>query len=224
MQKNIVAFLVLITIAVLARLLDLDEMLEATWLHTHIISQGAKGIALFVALTAVFSACGMPRQLLAFAGGFAFGAALGIWWASVGMTLGCALGFYTARFLGQGNLPRKVHAALKRIEPFLQYKPFLMAFGIRLMPIGNNALTNMAAGVSKVPAASFIVGSAVGYLPQTIIFVLLGSGLQLESTWQTGLSIVLFFISSALGTWLYRRYKRHAATGKSGEHSASAEQ
>lgn len=93
MQKNIVAFLVLITIAVLARLLDLDEMLEATWLHTHIISQGAKGIALFVALTAVFSACGMPRQLLAFAGGFAFGAALGIWWASVGMTLGCALGF-----------------------------------------------------------------------------------------------------------------------------------
>ncbi len=224
MHKNIVAFLVLITIAVLARLLDLDEMLEATWLHTHIITQGSKGIALFVALTAVFSACGMPRQLLAFAGGYAFGAVFGTVWASVGMTLGCALGFYTARLLGQGNLPHKVHAALKRIEPFLQYKPFLMAFGIRLMPIGNNALTNMAAGVSKVPAASFIAGSTVGYLPQTIIFVLLGSGLQLESTWQTGLSIVLFFISSALGTWLYRRYKRHAATNKAPQTTASAEQ
>ena len=222
MHKNIVAFLVLITIAVLARLLDLDEMLEATWLHTHIITQGSKGIALFVALTAVFSACGMPRQLLAFAGGYAFGAVFGTVWASVGMTLGCALGFYTARLLGQGNLPHKVHAALKRIEPFLQYKPFLMAFGIRLMPIGNNALTNMAAGVSKVPAASFIAGSTVGYLPQTIIFVLLGSGLQLESTWQTGLSIVLFFISSALGTWLYRRYKRHASTARTTETTASA--
>lgn len=224
MQKNLIAFVVLISIAVLARLLELDEMLEATWLHTHIVTQGAKGIALFVGLTAVFSACGMPRQLLAFAGGYAFGAALGTWWASVGMTLGCTLGFYTARLVGQGNLPRKVHAALKRIEPFLQYKPFLMAFGIRLMPIGNNALTNMAAGVSHVPAPSFIAGSAVGYLPQTIIFVLLGSGLQLESTWQTGISIVLFFISSALGTWLYRRYRRHAVTNNTPQTTASAEQ
>ncbi|WP_051257694.1 TVP38/TMEM64 family protein [Desulfovibrio cuneatus] len=224
MHKNIVVFVVLITIAVLARLLDLDEMLEATWLHTHIVTQGAKGIALFVGLTAVFSALGIPRQLLAFAGGFAFGIGYGLGWALLGLTLGCTLGFYTARLVGQGNLPHKVHAALKRIEPFLQYKPFLMALCIRLMPIGNNALTSMAAGVSHVPAASFIAGSAVGYLPQTIIFVLLGSGIQLESTWQTGLSIVLFLISSALGTWLYRRYRRHAAMHRAPLTTASAEQ
>jgi uncharacterized membrane protein YdjX (TVP38/TMEM64 family) len=78
---------------------------------------------------------------------------------------------------------------------------------IRLLPVGNNLITNLLAGVSSAPLVSFLAGSLIGYLPQTVIFVLLGSGIHVQPVWSTAISVALFVASGLLGAFLYRRMR-----------------
>jgi uncharacterized membrane protein YdjX (TVP38/TMEM64 family) len=73
--------------------------------------------------------------------------------------------------------------------------------------VGSNVVTNLIAGVSRIPRPAFFLGSLVGYLPQTLIFALAGSGLTVGSRWQLGLSILLFVVSGLLGVRLYRKLR-----------------
>jgi uncharacterized membrane protein YdjX (TVP38/TMEM64 family) len=79
-----------------------------------------------------------------------------------------------------------------------------MSMAIRCLPVGNNALINIAAGVTSIPAPAFIAGSAVGYLPQTVIFSLLGSGVRVDPGARLSLAVLLFLLASCLGYRIYR--------------------
>jgi uncharacterized membrane protein YdjX (TVP38/TMEM64 family) len=82
-----------------------------------------------------------------------------------------------------------------------------MALVLRLAPFTNNLASNLAAGVSGVRPVPFFAGSSLGYLPQTVVFALLGSGFALDPGLRMGLSVALFVVSSVLGIWLWRRYR-----------------
>src|SRR3546814_4939667 len=86
-----------------------------------------------------------------------------------------------------------------------------MSLLLRLLPVGSNALTNLAAGVSGVRAIPLFVGSLIGYVPQTVIFTLLGSGIHLDPQIRIAASVVLFVVSGALGIYLFRRYRKSRA-------------
>ena len=204
--KGSVLFLSLAGIIVFARVFELDGILDPEWADSH-LRHGGSGILLYLALVALFSAMGAPRQALSALGGYAFGAAYGLLWASIGLVAGCACGFFYSRILGRSALQRKFGKRIQRLDAFLSRSPFAMTVAIRCFPMGNNALTNLAAGVTTIPALSFIGGSAIGYLPQTIIFTLLGSGIRIDPVWRTSLSAVLFVLSSIIGYSLYRRFK-----------------
>ena len=60
----------------------------------------------------------------------------------------------------------------------------------------------------SIGAAPFFAGSALGYIPQTVVFALLGSGINLEPELRIGASVVLFALSAVLGVHLYRRYRQ----------------
>jgi uncharacterized membrane protein YdjX (TVP38/TMEM64 family) len=93
------------------------------------------------------------------------------------------------------------------IDRFLAKSPFTKTIVIRLLPIGNNLVTNLVAGVSHVSGLSFVMGSMIGYLPQMAIFALMGKGVIVLSIWKVVLSIALFVISSLLSVRLYKQYK-----------------
>jgi uncharacterized membrane protein YdjX (TVP38/TMEM64 family) len=57
----------------------------------------------------------------------------------------------------------------------------------------------------------FFTGSALGYIPQTLIFALIGSGINLDPTLRISVGVALFILSGVLGVYLYRRY-RHGKT------------
>ena len=40
---------------------------------------------------------------------------------------------------------------------------------------------------------------AIGYLPQTVVFALLGKGIRVDGAWQLALAVALFVVSAALG-------------------------
>ena len=203
--KGGILCLTAVAVVAAARVLEIESLQEAAWVDRHLRS--TSGLLTFLAITAFGSAIGIPRQALAFLGGYAFGGVYGLAWTSLGLVLGCACGFFYSRMLGRGIIQRRLGERIRSIDAFLCSNPFLMAVMIRFFPIGNNALANLAAGVTSIPALPFILGSGVGYLPQTIVFVLLGSGVQLGAEVRIILSSLLFIATSLLGVHLFYRFR-----------------
>ena len=199
-----------------ARATGVSDMIENTrWFNEHVLGSGPLSILIFLAVGAGFTAVGLPRQLVSFLGGFAFGAVSGTILATLGTGLGCALASGYARWGGREFVSRKLGHRITRLDGFLRYKPFRTALAIRFFPLGSNALTNLAAGVSSIPLVPFILGSTLGYIPQNLIFALFGAGMNRESTLGVVVSIsmgaALFAVSIWIGIAVYRSYRREAA-------------
>jgi uncharacterized membrane protein YdjX (TVP38/TMEM64 family) len=174
---------------------------------------GGWGGAVFVGVGAASSAAGLPRQAVAFAGGYAFGVWGGLGLGLIAQILGCALSFSWARMLGRRWAVRRMPEGLARADRFLAANPFTATLTFRLLPVGNNLALNLLAGVSTIPALPFLAASLLGYVPQSTIFVLLGSGARLGHTAQLVLGTLLFGGSAALGIVLFRRHRKAAEMG-----------
>jgi uncharacterized membrane protein YdjX (TVP38/TMEM64 family) len=193
----------------------------ANWLmDTHVLSQefidaevaghGWAGYAIFLGVGAVATAIGFPRQVVAFLGGYAFGAIVGTELALAATLLGCLCTFLYARAFARSLLAHRFGGRVRQFDEFLGLHPFQMTMIVRLLPVGNNAITNLLAGMSRVRAAPFLAGSAVGYLPQTIAFALAGGGMDVAPAIEIALAAALFVASALLGIALYRKH-RHGA-------------
>ena len=205
---NLAGIALLVTLVLTLRGLGLDQFLEPEWVDTHIRNTGAQGILMFVGIAALLTGFGIPRQLSAFCAGYAFGALQGFLVAISAVTLGCFCCFWAARLLGQETVTRRFPNHLNGINGFLESSPFQTALIVRMLPVGSNLATNVIAGVSSIQPMAFITGSSIGYMPQTIIFSLLGSGVTVEPVLRTSISAGLFILSSALGLRLYKRYRK----------------
>ncbi|WP_043831958.1 TVP38/TMEM64 family protein [Muricoccus aerilatus] len=179
------------------------------WVDHWIRGQGLQGEAVFLAVGAAAAAAGLPRQGVAFLGGYAFGAPVGTGLALVAQVLGCAASFGWARLLGRDWAARRLEGRFgRRLRPLhdrLVASPFGATLALRLLPVGNNLALNLLAGLSGVRMAPFVLGSAIGYLPQTLVFALLGNGVAVDRMAQLVLGGALFLVSVALGAWLLRR-------------------
>ena len=169
----------------------------------------AGSVALFIAAGAAFCAVGVPRQVVAYAAGFAFGTPWGTLLALAAMVAACGADFWWARWVGRSwarkAVARGPMGRLARLDRFIAANPFISTLMLRLLPVGNNLALNLLAGVSAIPAAPFVAASALGYLPQTVIFALIGSGARVERPTQIAVGVALFLLSGAAGLVLMRR-------------------
>ncbi len=200
-------------LVVLARALGLEEHLaDRQWVLAHVEGQGVWGVLFFLGLTGLVTGMGVPRQLTAFLGGYAFGWFWGTVLATLGTALGCAMDFGLSRTLGRDFVLHRFGRRVERLDAFLRSDPWRSALAIRLLPVGHNMLTSVAAGVTSIPAAAFILGSAAGYLPQSLVFALAGAGISAETglgrALSIGFSVLLLLASGWLGVSVYRAYKR----------------
>lgn len=205
-----------------SRSVGVGDMLKDTqWFNDHVLGSGPLSVFIFLGVGMIFTAVGLPRQLVGFLGGFAFGAISGTLLATIGSGMGCALAAGYSRWGGRELVERKLGRRVQKMDAFLRHEPFNTALAIRLFPLGSNLITNLAAGVSSIPLMPFILGSTLGYIPQNFIFALFGAGMNKESTMgialSVGMSIVLFVVSGWLGVRVYRRYKTQGADAVSGD-------
>jgi len=94
------------------------------------------------------------------------------------------------------------------IEEFVSHDAFGRILVLRLQPLGTNLVTNLCAGVSGIKPLLFFAGSALGYVPQMLVFALAGSGLRIGSTTQLFVSAGLLMLSVLLGWYLYHRHQQ----------------
>jgi uncharacterized membrane protein YdjX (TVP38/TMEM64 family) len=197
----------------LARRLGLEgHLTDRQWLLEQVQGHGATGVLIFLGITTLASALGVPRQLPSFLGGYAFGWFWGTLLATLGIATACAIDFSVARYLGRDFVLARFGKRAAKLDAFLRTGPFRTSLAIRLLPVGHNLLTSMAAGVTSIPARYFILGSAVGYIPQNLVFAIFGDGVGAESTTgkaiSIGVSVALLAASAWLGMSVYRAYKR----------------
>lgn len=180
------------------------------WVDRYVRDRGLLGEALFLAAGAAATAAGMPRQGVAFLGGYAFGAAVGTGLALLAQLAGCALAFAWARLVGRAWVERRLAgrygARLRRLRDALTASPFGATLALRLLPIGNNLALNLLAGMVGIAPVPFLLASGLGYLPQTAVFALLGKGVRVDGAWQMGLAAALFAAACGIGFALLRRH------------------
>jgi uncharacterized membrane protein YdjX (TVP38/TMEM64 family) len=189
----------------------LGVALNEDWIDAEVRDKGLSGELLFLAIGALATAAGLPRQLVSFLAGYAFDVVPGSLLALLATVLGGVVAFGYARFFGRDIVRHRFARRFGRMDRFLRQHPFSMFLLIRLLPVGNNLVTNLAAGVSRVNVVPFVAGSAIGYVPQTVVFALIGSGVNIDPWWRIGLGVVLFVASSAIGVWLYHHHHRRGA-------------
>ena len=204
--RSAALFISLVAVGAAFHFSGLASVLDQKWIDVAVRGQGLRGEILFVAAGMLSIALGLPRQVIAFLAGYAFGLALGSALALLAAVGGCIAAFTYARLLGRDLVAARFPARVRRIDDFLAENPLAMTLLIRFLPIGSNLLTNLAAGVSRVPPGPFIAGSALGYVPQTVVFAIIGSGITVDLVFRVGLGAALFAASGALGVYLYRRY------------------
>ena len=201
----------------------LQGMLSEEWIDREVRGQGVSGELLFLAVGGLVTAVAIPRHIISFLGGYAFGALLGTALAVLATEIGCVIVFFYGRFVGRPlvneRMSEKMRARVLRVEDFLASNPFSMTLLIRLLPAGNNFATSLAAGVSRVPARPFLLGSLLGYVPQTFVFALAGSGIEVGARSRLVIAAVFFVVSGAIGIWLYRRYRHGKTLGEEVEKS-----
>ena len=192
----------------------LKDVLDQGWVDTQVRDKGAAGVLLFVLVCCLLGSVGLSRQVIAFLGGYAFGFSQGVMLSMVAVVAACITTFYVSRTLLRAYLEKRFSARIQQIDAFLHENTFTMALLVRLLPLGSNWMINIAAGVSSVRKYPFFLGSALGYIPQMLIFSLLGSGTRVDQFWQVAIAMALFVLAATLGVVLYRKVARGKTLGQ----------
>ncbi len=194
--------LVMVVLVLIAWLLK--DVLDADWIDAQVRNRGITGVLLFVLVCCLLGSVGLSRQVIAFLGGYAFGFSQGLLLSMLAVVGACIMTFHVSRGLLRTWLLKRIPARVQRVDRFLHENTFTMALLVRLLPLGSNWMINVAAGVSSVKKLPFFLGSALGYLPQMLIFTLLGSGTRVDRFAQVAIAMALFVLAAVLGVVLYR--------------------
>ena len=168
---------------------------------------GTGGVLLFLVAGVAGTSIGLPRQLLAGVGGYAYGIASGLILSLVAAIGGCALTVLIARWVLSERVERRFARQVQWLQRVTRDDTFLKIVVLRLQPLGTNLATNVSAGVIRLPVLTFLGASVLGYIPQMLVFALAGSGIAVGSRIELGLAIALFVVSLLLAGYLWKRHQ-----------------
>lgn len=135
------------------------------------------GLALF-ALYLLCTALSLPLgSLLTLVAGFFFGWPVATLWVVAGATIGSVAVFLAARGALHDTLAVRAGPWLKRMERGFKEDAFSYLLVLRLLPVFPFWLVNLVPALLGVPLRIFVVATAVGIVPGTIVFASLGGGL-----------------------------------------------
>ncbi len=172
--------LVLLALAALAlvvafRVLPVNEWLLGFvgWIR----GAGVAGMAVFLVAYVVACVLLLPGLILTLGAGFAYGVGVGIPLVWVSANLGAAVAFLLGRTLARDRIAARVagnprFAAIDRAVGREGLKIVLLT---RLSPAFPFNLLNYAYGLTRVTFRDYLIGSLVGMIPGTAMYVYLGS-------------------------------------------------
>ena len=187
-----------------------DRVRSSEALENLFKSGGLEAEFYFTLISAFLIMLGTPRLLFCALGGLAFGFWAGLWWSLLGSLIGSYVAFRAARWGGREWLvdrfgSRRFFKRIADAEPTLA-----SVIVMRMLPV-SNGLINIGLALSQVNSRDFLLGSLVGFLPQGVVAVVVGSGLSKEIPWAGGVQIgVAGVLLLGIYLWASRRRKKQS--------------
>jgi len=137
---------------------------------------------LFVLLYIIVVALSIPgATVLSLLGGFFYGPLIGVLLINIGATGGAFLVFLAARFVIGNLVQQKYGERLEKFNREIQENGKNYLLTLRLIPIFPFFLINIFAGVTAVPAVTFLWTTALGIIPGSFVYAYLGyTGARIE--------------------------------------------
>ncbi len=137
----------------------------------------------FMALYIVQTALSLPgATILSLAGGALFGAITGTLCAVVAATIGATLAFLVTRYLLRDLVLARFGPRLEGLNRELEERGLNYLLFLRLVPLFPFFLINLAAGMTRLPLKSFVIGTLVGIIPGGFVFCNAGASLATVTT------------------------------------------
>lgn len=178
MTKLAKLFLTVIVLAAVAAAVVLLPVREWTVsLVTWIRSLGSVGVAVYAIVYMLSPVIMFPASLLTLAAGFLYGPLWGTLLVSPVSVIGSTLAFLLGRTVARERIKRRIesNARFSAIDAAVETTGLKVVFLLRLSPIFPFTLLNYALGLTRVRLRDYILGSFLGMLPGTFLYVYLGS-------------------------------------------------
>ncbi len=155
-------------------------------------------VPLFIGVYALATALALPGSVLTIAGGAIFGFALGSAVNWVGALLGSTLAFLLARALGLDAVRRVLGTRADHIESLADAHGFLAVLRLRLIPVVPFNLLNFGAGLAGVPLGDYVMGTALGLIPGTLVYTYFADALLAGANGARHAALVRLALAGAL--------------------------
>ncbi len=183
---------------------------------------GAVGVAIFAIAYVAAAILLLPGSVLTAGAGFAYGPLWGTLLVSPVSVLAATLAFVLGRTVARGWIARRIAGSPRftAVDEAVGESGFKIVLLLRLSPLLPFNLLNYALGLTRLSLRDYVVASALGMLPGTLLYVYLGSLVTSASELTAGGNraagaprSILYWggLSATLGaTWLLTRSARRA--------------
>lgn len=165
----------LLSVGLAVWLLPVEQALRQflAWMEGIGIWGGIAFVGLYIVGTIAF----LPGAILTLGAGYAFGVVWGLVLVSIASTVGAALAFVIGRYVARDWVRSKIASRPKfrALDRALEKDAFKVVGLVRLVPILPFNALNYGFGVSGVGFWPYVLGSWLGMLPGTLMYVYFGS-------------------------------------------------
>ena len=142
----------------------------------------------FMLICTLLITIGVPRLLFYALGGFAFGFWEGLLWSLCSSLIGSFIAFRAARWASRDWLIERF-GKRRFFYRIVHAKPTVASVALmRMLPV-SNVVINFGLALSHVGSRAFLLGSLVGFLPQGVVAVIIGSGIAKDVPWAGAIQI-----------------------------------
>lgn len=123
----------------------------------------------------------------------------------LGAVLGASVSFLVARRLG-GDVVRRVGSdRVRRLDDSVRAHGFVTVLVARLVPLLPFSTLNYAFGLTSVTVRSYVLATAVGIVPGTTLYVMVGAYGTRPGSWPFVIAVVGLVLLSGIGFLRSRR-------------------
>lgn len=167
-------------------------------------------VSLILILLKTLSApLGFPGTPLTLLSGALFGIVAGTVIALIGNTLGAILAFLLSRYIFREYIQNKIlpkYPKILKYEKSLEKKAVATVVLLRLIPIFPFNGLNFLLGVTNIPLSKYAIGSFVGMIPGTFLFVYFGESLGSMSLVNVSLALLGIILLTYIGKKYEKRF------------------
>ncbi len=128
----------------------------------------------FILLYGIATVAMIPGGIFDLAGGVLFGPVWGSLFNLAGGTLGAALAFLVARYIGAGWVERRAGPRMQKIMRSVEADGWQFVAFVRLVPIFPYNVVNYLLGVTRIPFHHYLLATVVFMAPSTVAYTWIG--------------------------------------------------